>query len=803
MNVLRKPLIVAIGVTGFGGIVAQILLLRELLVTFYGNELSIGIILANWLILEAFGCFFLGKRIERLKKKVEAFVTLQLIFSLSLPIAIYLTRILKELMGVTLGEGLGLWPILYGSFLVLLPVSLPHGALFTFACKLYSSLSSARGKSLSVRQAGGSGEDASSIGKVYIYETLGTIAGGVAFTYLLIPYFHSLQIALAVALLSLIPCLFLLIPLWRKRQVATNLLSVLSILLLLLSASLLFSPAAETIHRLSLRRQWRGQELLHYQNSIYGNVAVTRRAEQYTFFSDGIPIITTPVPDITFAEEFVHLPLLSHPQPKEVLVIGGGAGGVINEILKHPVDRVDYVELDPLLLKVVEGFPTPLTQAELSNPKVKIKYIDGRLFVKKTSHKYDLLLVGLSEPSDLQVNRFFTQEFFSLVKERLKKKGILVIGLPGSLAYLSEELKNLNGCILSTLKSTYPYVRVIPGDSTNLYLASTFPGVSLINPALLNLRLKKRALKLSLLTSGHIEYRLHPRWRDWFLKSLKGSSERLNRDFQPLGVFYSISYWNALFSPYLRGLFRRLERVNLSLFIYLLSLSTLLFLLLRIRFKKLVRMSIPLCIATTGFAGMIFDLGLIFAFQILYGYVYHWIGLLITAFMVGVAVGSLRMTSFLERIERDFISFIRLELAIILFSGILPLIFLKFSPYLIVFLILSFISGLLVGAEFPLANKLQLHPHPSLPHQGGGSKPFSSSPLEGVHPPDYRRGEGRSTLSGTAGTLYASDLLGGWIGGILGGVVLLSVLGLFGTCMVVVTLKASSLLILITSPEKG
>ncbi len=801
---MKKALIAAIGVTGFGGIVAQILLLRELLVTFYGNELSIGIILANWLILEAFGCFFLGRRIEYLKRKVEAFVALVLIFSLSLPVAIYLTRILKELMGVTLGEGLGLWPILYGSFLVLLPVSLPHGALFTFACKLYSSLSSAEGKSLSAEKQG-----ASSIGKVYVYETSGTIVGGVAFTYLFIPYFHSIQIALVVALLNFIICLFLLMPLWRKKQIATNLLTVLSVILLLFSAYILFSPKADSIHQLSLGRQWRGQKLLHYQNSIYGNVAVTERAEQYTFYSDGIPIITTPVPDITFAEEFVHLPMLSHPCPKEVLIISGGAGGVINEILKHPVERVDYLELDSLLLKIVERFPTPLTRAELSNPEVKIEYLDGRLFVKKTSHKYDLLFVGLAEPSGLQVNRFFTQEFFSLVKGRLKEKGILVIGLPGSLAYLSEELKNLNGCIFSTLKRTFPFVRVIPGDSTNLYLASTFPGVSLIKPAEINLRLRKRALKLSLLTPGHIEYRLHPRWRDWFLESLKGSSTRVNRDFQPLGVFYSISYWNALFSPYLRGLFRWLEKVNLlHLFICFLTIFTLSFLLLRIRFKRLSKISIPLSIATTGFAGMIFDLGLIFAFQILYGYVYHWIGLLITAFMVGVAAGSLWMTSFLERIKRGFAGFIRLELAIILFSGILPLIFLKFSPYLLIFLILSFISGLLVGAEFPLANKLQLHPHPSLPHPGGGSKSFSSSPHCFVSRSktvgeDYRRGEGRSTLSGTAGTLYASDLLGGWIGGILGGVVLLSVLGLLGTCMVVVMLKVSSLLILATSPLKN
>ena len=758
-----KRLILAIFVTGFSGIVAQILLLRELLVTFYGNELSIGIILANWLILEAFGCFFLGKRIEAFKRRIEVFVGLQLIFSLSLPLAVYLTRILKEIIGVTPGETLGLLPILYSSLLILLPISLPHGALFTFGCKIYSQFHK---------------DNAGSIGRVYVYETLGTIAGGIVFTYLLIPYLHSLEIAFGVALLNFILCVLLVGPFWQNKVALTNkVLGSVSVIFLILSVYIILGSNADVIHQSSIKKQWKGQEVVHYQNSIYGNIIVIKGGEQYTFFSDGIPIITTPTPDITFVEEFVHLPMLSHPEPKEVLVISGGAGGVINEVLKHPVQRVDYAELDPLLLELVEKFPTLLTEAELADPRVNIEYTDGRLFVKRTPRKYDLVLVGLSDPSDLQVNRLVTKEFFSLVKERLKEEGILVITLPGSLTYLGEELKNLNSCILNTLKDIYPYVRIIPGDGTNLFLASASSQVSSINPTQLSQRLNERNLDLNLLTSAHIEYKLHPRWLDWYIRSLEGGTHRINRDFSPLGLFYSLSYWNALFSPYMRGLFRWFERVKLWHFIIPLALLTLAFMIIRFRVAGFAKLSIPLCISTTGFAGMIFELALIFTFQTLYGYVYHWIGLLVTAFMVGVAVGSMWLTSILGRIKRDFGSFLKLELAIVLFAGALPVIFLRFSPYLdrpvvffllqAVFLLLSFLSGLLVGAEFPLANKIYLKASPN--------------------------------LSGTAGLLYGSDLFGGWVGGILGGVVLLPVLGLVGICMVVVMLKASSLIILATS----
>ncbi|MCK4727695.1 MAG: spermine synthase, partial [Desulfobacterales bacterium] len=164
---MRRLLVFAVLVMGFSGIVVQILLLRELLVVFHGNEMAIGLILANWLVLEAFGCLFVGKRVEGIAKRLEAFVGLHLLFSVCLPLAVYSTRILRELIGAAPGEGLGVIPILYSSFLVLAPISISHGALFTFGCKLYSLFSEKpAGPFTSEAKA------ASAIGKVYVYETL-------------------------------------------------------------------------------------------------------------------------------------------------------------------------------------------------------------------------------------------------------------------------------------------------------------------------------------------------------------------------------------------------------------------------------------------------------------------------------------------------------------------------------------------------------------------------------------------------------------------------------------------------------
>jgi spermidine synthase len=214
---MKKQFSVAILVKGFSGLVAQILLLRELLIVFSGNELSIGIILANWLILGAFGSYVLGKRAERSKYPLEAFAVLTVLFSLSLLAAIYLTRILKVAMGISIAESIGFVPMLFSSLVVLSAASILQGALFTYSCRIYSLFSGPR---------------ASSVGSVYVYETVGTIVAGIACTYLLIPYFDSFQAVTGLALLNFAVCLVLLAPSWKKGLFQKSVLAVLSVLIL-------------------------------------------------------------------------------------------------------------------------------------------------------------------------------------------------------------------------------------------------------------------------------------------------------------------------------------------------------------------------------------------------------------------------------------------------------------------------------------------------------------------------------------------------------------------------------------------
>jgi len=179
---------------------------------------------------------------------------------------------------------------------------------------------------------------------------------------------------------------------------------------LAVSLGFLLSPQVEAVQRWATSQQWAGHDLVYSENSVYGNVAVVQREAQYTFYADGIPILTAPVPDVALTEEIVHLPMLFISQPQRALVLSGGVGGVLREAAKYPLKQIDYAELDPLLIEAVQKFPTPLTLSELGDPRVRVEHVDGRLLVrrkkwgiaphpKEEDEGYDLVIVNLPYPS--------------------------------------------------------------------------------------------------------------------------------------------------------------------------------------------------------------------------------------------------------------------------------------------------------------------------------------------------------------------------------------------------------------------
>jgi spermidine synthase len=768
--------LVAIVILGLSGIVAQLLLLRELLVTFLSNELTIGVILGNWLLLEAAGAYAAGRLLERSKRHLVWFAAVTFLFSLALPAAAYFARAWKAVLGLSPGEAFGIHQTVYSSLLILLPVSVPHGALFPIASRIYASLS---------------GQQAAAIGRIYFWELVGTIAGGAICTPLLITRLTALDIALGISLANAGVLVWLTTPrrsgVLASPAIADPDRSILrrglwsgSLALVVLLIGALFGLPAARLHESSLKRQWSFADVVHSENSIYGNVAVLHREGQYTYFAGGIPVITAPTPDTAFVEEFVHLPLLLHGNPRHILVMTGGAGGILHEVLKHPVKQVDYVELDPLILSLLRRFPTPLTESELTDPRVHIHHMDGRLFLRRTSRRFDAIFHGLSTPQDLQANRFFTAEFFAQAADRLAPDGVLVISLPGSTTYMGPDLRVLNTGILAAMRTAFPAVRLIGGEGHLLVVASPSPGLETFPADLPVQRLAAARLDVRSLTPALMRYRLDPRRSREVLAALGETPTRVNRDLAPVGVYHSLALWTAQIAPRLRAFLSRLEGVTLERLAILLILGCLLCAAVLRGFGRLSQAALPMAIGATGFAGMVLSLALLFVFQARYGVVYFWMSLLITAFMAGSAAGSLWMTSYLKRAERDIAMFLGFEAAFVVFAGGLPLVAASLYPAAealesvallqILFVLLFILAGLLVGLEFPLAGQIRLRAQPE--------------------------------VASTVGVLYGADLLGGWAGGLIGGALLLPLLGVADTCLLVALIKFLSLLLVLAGRAK-
>lgn len=732
---------------GFTFTITQAIMVRELMVAFLGNELSIGLVLGCWLILEALGSLLMARFILRFSFP-GLYPALQVLLALVLPLSLVAAFSIRTILGAVPGEGLGAGVMSLASFLILLPIGIVDGAMFTAGSEAFTRYT---------------GKGVPAVSEVYVLEALGGIAGGVTFTFLF-SGFLSFRTILLLVILNLVSA-FSLVG-FRDKKAS----SVIGMLLVIAVALMLPGPNS-AIERALIGTQWKGYEVVFYGNSVYGNVTVIRLGEQYTLFSSGIPIITTPFPDLNFVQDLAHIPLLFTREKKRCLIISGGAGGLIRELLKYPWERIDYAEIDPLLLKALRSIRSPLTEEELSSPVVKVHYLDGRLLIRKEASLenpplYNLIIVNLPYPSTLQLNRFYTREFFLLARKVLADEGVLVVMAPGSLTYLSPSMRNLNLSLYATLKEVFPYVFPVPGDELNLWLASRGIDFEKFGVDELVERAQKTIPRGTIVGERYVKMRFDPARLRWFREELERGEASLNSDFRPSGLLHGLAYWNEMFAPALAGYFRGLSRLqfrHLAIPVFLLALVPG-FLLLLGRLKA--PGTLPLIVAFTGFGGMCYDLAIIFAFQIFYGYVYREIALLVAAFMAGLSFGGWFMS---RRVEEGggWEKLVRVEGGLVLLWFSFPLILEALYRWggeatIPLLLALNALGGFMVGLEFPLASRLYSEEH---------------------------------GLSETAGIMYGMDLVGAFLGSVLFSVALLPSLGLAGSCWLVGVLKVSSFIL--------
>lgn len=141
---------------------------------------------------------------------------------------------------------------------------------------------------------------------------------------------------------------------------------------------------------------------------------------------DGL-VMVTERDEFVYHDMIVHPALFTHPAPKKVLVIGGGDGGSIREIMKHPgVEQAILCEIDGLVIeKSIEFLPSMACEIDGNNPRVKLHVDDGLAYIRDHQDEFDVILVDSTDPIGPAVG-LFEEDFYRLVFGALKKDGIMV-----------------------------------------------------------------------------------------------------------------------------------------------------------------------------------------------------------------------------------------------------------------------------------------------------------------------------------------------------------------------------------------
>jgi spermidine synthase len=739
-------------ILGLTSMIGQILVIRELVVTFYGNELSLGIILASWLFWISFGSSMAGRLVDRVISREKLLSHIQLATSISLPLSIFLIRNIKSILNISTGKIIGFMPMLGSSFVCLSFICILLG--FTFI--LLSRISSENSKTPSKE-----------IGRIYLLEGLGASIGGLIYSLFLIKSLSPFQNTL------ILGCLNLFISLLFNR----NILQILY--LIALSITFIFNWPSH-LERYTRTIQFRPFELIETTDSIYGNIAVTKIGEEFSFYENGLLVFTSG--DSLTSEESVHYAMLEHPAPKKILLIGGGVSGSLREILKHPIEKVDYVELDPAIIKLAKKYIT-LPR----DPRVDIVHMDGRVFVKKKytgygpstspSEKYDVIILNLPDPYTAMLNRFYSVEFFGEITKILAQDGLFSLRLSSSENYINPEQGYYLASIYNTLKKKFQDVKILPGD-TATFLASNKSGMLTYDSDILIERLKKRDIKTSFVREYYLPFKLKDLRIKYIEDSLKEFGDaKINKDFRPIGYLYHTSLWISAFHSG-RGILSYLEKINLNLFISVVTFLFILgFLIQRLK-KTSFKIPLVLSIGTTGMSEISFQIIVILAFQFLYGYMYYRIGAILTSFMIGLVMGSFFINRLLGRIKNEISLYLKTQFFICLYPLILPFLFSYIArinltdPYIgnrlqLSFVLLPIVAGFMGGFQFPLANKIAL--------------------------------KNSQRKAKTTGLLYSTDLLGSCIGGLLIGMIFVPILGIIESCILLFIINTLVLILLLSN----
>lgn len=640
----------AIGVLGFSNILTQILVLREFLSVLSGNELVIGILLSNWMLISGLGAY-LG-RFARFRFQIVLIILIQSVIAF-LPLLTVFALNTSRFNLFTPGIELNILQTLFFSFIILLPFCILSGMLFNIFATYQEEF-----------------HPRIAVSRTYAIESLGSFAGGLFSAFIMIYYLDLYTGLLMIMLINLM--IIILLSFYHSLQNGFIVLSSSAILLMII---LLFIPEDLNKHRL-----FTSQQVIDNRESVFGQVTITRSGDQLNYYENGVLLYSSS--DIEGTEEVAHLAFSQHSGADKILVLSGNFVALMKQINKYPASETDFVEMNPVRFEQQTSFQDKIDSMQYENVNLILQ--DPVLYLKSTQKKYDLIIMNMPGPTSAMINRYYTRSFFKRIHEHLSENGVFTFYLPPVKNYLGDQMLALISSIENTLQTVFQNIDILSSKKT-YFLASDNP----LSANILGI-LQKRNIENEFLNEHYFNENLI-RMRSKMITEKLIDEAPLNRNFRPIAYYYQIRQWLHQFGISIDYIFAILIILIIPVLILIKPVNFGLF--------------------TGGFTASALEFLIILSFQVIYGYLYQFVGLIIAVFMLGLYIGSSRLAKLFK--TKNKTDFVKIHACIGLAAVLIPLLLKSFddaviSRYIIqgIILLLTIFIGSLTGLQYASACSL-------------------------------------------------------------------------------------------------
>ncbi len=576
---------------GFLALTSQVVLIRQLLRGFSGNELDIGLTLGAWLLFAGIGSI-MGARLGFRTRRHLAII---LFFSgAAVQAAVFGLRFWLG-AGVP-GEVASLTRMFGVTVIAVAPTALSAGSQFVCAVALM-------------------GPKDYAAGRVYLFEALGALSAGLLFT------FVGSKID-AVFLVSALATAYILMGVLVAGRSAFRGVS-LAFLPLLPVPLVVYIALGERAER----APWPHGDLRILEESPRGEVALVKEHGQFNLYGSGGYRFSYPDPEVE--ERTVHVPISLHKAPRRLFLIGGSPG-TAREALKYKDLHVDYAVEDPVAWNALRSVLTAEDTRILASPRFRPVAGDPRSYLRDRAGLYDLIVLAQGPPGSSAANRLYTVEFFRTARRALRPDGLVVLRGAPSFGYAGGPHRELNRSIYQSLKAVFPFV-ALSAPETALFAA----GETLISPepAELARRFQGRAVETRSFNALLFQGIFDPLETADVRRTL-AKTGTLNTDEHPAVYRLYLAYWADLQKSAVLRLLVELP----GLWWFCIAGIAGIAIIAAGRGSR--QRALYGSMGSTGFFGMAVSVAVILGYQSAEGLIYEQIGLISALFMAGAALGA-------------------------------------------------------------------------------------------------------------------------------------------------------------------